>query len=623
MNNTAVSLVVGFGLAIASVSALAQVPPFLSEPPDSFIVFGDSLSDTGNAFDLSGGTNPESPPYFEGRFSNGPIWAEILPAARGVDPERFQNFAVGGAESGAGGPVGTTAQVQNFVDGGGSIGAETIVSVFAGANDLLNNVETTADPTTLVETVVTNTAMNIRALAQAGAQQFVVPNIPSLGSVPVGAASGSAQELTELSQLTNTALFDRLNDLESELGVDIIVADTDALFQAFRVDEETFGFTNTSTPCQGEIGTASPTGACATQEQEEETLFFDPLHPTTNAHEFFAQYVNGLLVANDQGPRVMASLAEFGIIAASSLHDLSDERLAALRSGFDAVTFDHGRKALGEDNIAAFISVEYGFGQRDDQPDFAAFDYDNYRVSAGVEYEATKHMMAGIAVSYLDGDAEFEGDLGRFDHANIGVTAYGTTSIDDFYLDLSFGFSIDDIEDFDRATGNTALPLATSNTEGNTFFVGLDAGYRYDIGPLSISPFGAFRFLNAEIDGFTEQGADLNAITVDDITADRYLVEGGVNFSGSFEANRLVWVPFLRAAVEHDFTDSSHQFGFQVAGDLPRRVSANQRDDTAFRLGGGMAISHGNGIEVIIDYDGAFGEDRSDQRFGLRARKRF
>ena len=34
-------------------------------------VFGDSLSDNGSLFAASGGMAPPSPPYFNGRFSNG------------------------------------------------------------------------------------------------------------------------------------------------------------------------------------------------------------------------------------------------------------------------------------------------------------------------------------------------------------------------------------------------------------------------------------------------------------------------------------------------------------------------------------------------------------------------
>ena len=48
-------------------------------PPShtKFIVFGDSLSDMGNAYN-SIARLPQSPPYWNGRFSDGPVWAELV-----------------------------------------------------------------------------------------------------------------------------------------------------------------------------------------------------------------------------------------------------------------------------------------------------------------------------------------------------------------------------------------------------------------------------------------------------------------------------------------------------------------------------------------------------------------
>ena len=53
-------------------------------------VFGDSLSDTGRS--------PATPStnYFNGRFSNGPLWVEYLSADLGIPYNPSNNFAVSG-----------------------------------------------------------------------------------------------------------------------------------------------------------------------------------------------------------------------------------------------------------------------------------------------------------------------------------------------------------------------------------------------------------------------------------------------------------------------------------------------------------------------------------------------
>ena len=45
------------------------------------VAFGDSLSDTGNTF-LAAGIPPA--PYYQGHYSNGPIWLEYLAGRLGV-----------------------------------------------------------------------------------------------------------------------------------------------------------------------------------------------------------------------------------------------------------------------------------------------------------------------------------------------------------------------------------------------------------------------------------------------------------------------------------------------------------------------------------------------------------
>ncbi len=71
------------------------------------IAFGDSVTDSGNSFSLSAGVFPPSPPYFDGRWSNGPLWLDMVSEQLGLglsvpSLRGGTNYAYGGARSGLG-----------------------------------------------------------------------------------------------------------------------------------------------------------------------------------------------------------------------------------------------------------------------------------------------------------------------------------------------------------------------------------------------------------------------------------------------------------------------------------------------------------------------------------------
>src|SRR5690349_25159216 len=70
-------------LSVLGVPASSWGAPLYSE----MVVFGDSLSDTGNvhAASTAQGLIPDPPPpYFNGRLSNGPIWVDRLAERLGI-----------------------------------------------------------------------------------------------------------------------------------------------------------------------------------------------------------------------------------------------------------------------------------------------------------------------------------------------------------------------------------------------------------------------------------------------------------------------------------------------------------------------------------------------------------
>ena len=63
---------------------LSTMPAAWAGTFTNLYVFGDSLSDAGNVFAATAGQQPGSP-YYDGRYSNGPVWVEYLaeePATR-------------------------------------------------------------------------------------------------------------------------------------------------------------------------------------------------------------------------------------------------------------------------------------------------------------------------------------------------------------------------------------------------------------------------------------------------------------------------------------------------------------------------------------------------------------
>lgn len=306
--------------AVALVGLLAR--PATAAPITDLLVFGDSLSDTGNAFLGTGGTTPPSPPYFDGRFSNGPVWVERLAGRLGVTAPTpafagGSNYAVGGAETGTGlspiGAPGVLEQVDTYLNltpfPADPPSPGTLIVLQGGGNDFLNG---QTDPTV----PVANLLLAVTELAGSGGTRFAVANLPDLGELPgtntLPAPARAA--LNALSATFNALLAQELAQLAASLGVRIDLIDVNGLYAQIRANPAAFGFTNVT---QGSLLNADPTGAGY--------LFWDELHPTTAAHDLLAARAFGSVTLVPE-PASVALLAVGGVAVAVRRRFRSGER---------------------------------------------------------------------------------------------------------------------------------------------------------------------------------------------------------------------------------------------------------------------------------------------------------
>jgi phospholipase/lecithinase/hemolysin len=251
------SVILAGAIATCVMSASAQVPP----PFDHIVVFGDSLSDTGNA----------------GRFSNGPVWVEQLAARLEVAlrPTRAGglNFAVGGARlDPLSGPHSLRAQADLFL-GMRQPSGRTLHIVFGGGNDLLSAVGRLKAPR-MVETAVASLRSIVADLVRHGASDLLVPNLPDVGMTPMVRARGNTAVAHAgwLTQQFNGAADRALSELAGAFGsVRLHRLDVRAMAARARTHPAAFGFVDIKNPCIRLPG-------C------EGYLFWDHVHPTTQAH---------------------------------------------------------------------------------------------------------------------------------------------------------------------------------------------------------------------------------------------------------------------------------------------------------------------------------------------------
>ncbi len=267
-----------FGAGMVMLSVLLPLRTLAVEFSQIF-VFGDSLSDTGNIFEITEGRNPPSPPYFDGRYSDGPVWVEYLALELEIGPADLTNYAFGGATTGTmnqdSNPrvIGLQQQIERFVANQTSLDPDALYIIWAGANDYLGG--SASDPTQPVNQLITS----IERLAERGAQTFLIANLPDLGELPATLNGERSPTLTTLSDRHNQGLVVRLNALSQARSpdVNIIVLDVNTLFEEVTANPEGFGFADVTRAC------------LAIQCQNPgEFLFWDDIHPTTAAHQQIA-----------------------------------------------------------------------------------------------------------------------------------------------------------------------------------------------------------------------------------------------------------------------------------------------------------------------------------------------
>jgi phospholipase/lecithinase/hemolysin len=278
---------------IALLSPLAVASPIGSV--NQLVVFGDSLSDNGNAAIVAAQLNIPFPP-----LSNGPLWIDQLATKLSVpDPQPFlaglggTNYAVATAQTGSNGLSGVSDQLIAFaLAHPGGAPADALYTLWAGANDIFNG----GNPVLAADNIFNN----ILGLAAGGGKNFLWLNLPDLGLTPRAIAAGQTIPANLASGAFNAEWAVDLGKLQAQ-GINAVGVNVEALFTQIITTPGAFGFSNVTSPGEG-------------QPNPNSFLFWDDEHPTTAGHALVADLAFADLSVPEPASISFAALGLFSLV---------------------------------------------------------------------------------------------------------------------------------------------------------------------------------------------------------------------------------------------------------------------------------------------------------------------
>ena len=587
------------GAAMAVLAAAAVLSTASAASAQSYgrlVVFGDSLSDNGNLFAVTGGAAPAAP-FVNGRFSTGPVFVELLGfnlgrQTAGSPVTGSINYAYGGSRTDAiatPGP-GMRTQLQAYTAAGGRFGANDLVSILGGANNIFQALPTagvSANPTGSISPVSLAAAADVNFLtnsvAAAGAGTVLVTNLPKFSLTPQFRNTPAAP-LADFAVTTfNGALLTGLQaTAAAQPNTNIIYMDLFKIGDVIANNPGQFGVTNVTDQC------ALATPRCA----DPGYFYVDGVHPTALGHRLIAQLANDYLYYGDIG-------AQSAVLGETAFRHRED----ALDAGSEALS---GREDWA-DGTAISVSGSYDQTDTDSRGVVAESSSEGYGLRMAVENAWSNTWKVGLAGSYRHADVE--GGRLNTDVNTYAFDVYGGWRSGAVFVNAGAGVAADQ---FDTKRLTSLAPIThVGNTDGVSKGARLQAGVWLGMGGISLSPRAAVTWASSEVDAFNERGA-----AAEYAYQDRTVQVTSAEIALRAEANMGGFGLFAEGGYRDALDDSSDDVRTGIAFNTAK-VLAREVDEP---FGGQILASAGirgdmGPIKVDVGYRGRFG-DKADSHMG-------
>lgn len=610
---------------------------------DGIVVFGDSLSDSGQLPDQAtnrltgnrltnrtetGEFGQVATQFLSDRLGMGPL----LPSTSGLGvplaAEDGSNYAVAGMTSGqilssitdqsvVRNPE--TGQVLRAKEGylpanNGQADANTLYYLNGGANDFIGLISsgnvTEATLTATTQEAAENIGTAAITLAQAGAKNLVVSDMPNLARTPLAAGAASslpeaqAQEflggLNASNAGFNNALGQYINQIDS--SVNVVRLDVNRLFDEFLADPEAFGFAaNTNnqltSSCfdatRGGCGENPVLGINSANPDPSKLLFNDAVHPTEAAQEILGDHAASFLVA----PQEISLMPQMG-----------QQFVRNQQTYLTRQTAYSNQLAVGEWQV--FGQGGFSDSNYSSSLNSASSEGEGSQVTIGGLWRADDALTVALALTRAEDEITTKSTDSKYDSTGLIFSVGGLYTWQGFDFSGQLSYANLDIDAERGVKLGQHTRMESGSTDGSVF--GASFQVKTDIlstdSALALSPFAGFAYSKSEVDGYSENQVTSTSLTYGDIERTSFTGEVGLGI----RQNSVSGFNAEFALVREFDTDETQVSMYQQSYDDARQLNFNgYTPEENYKR---MALGYRLGItdELVIDagYNFTYGDER-------------
>jgi uncharacterized protein with beta-barrel porin domain len=248
------------------------------------------------------------------------------------------------------------------------------------------------------------------------------------------------------------------------------------------------------------------------------------------------------------------------------------------------------------------------------------FESDTYAVSLGMDGDVAENLRMGLAVFYSGTkvDEIGTGANSNQDIEGYGVLLYGTYRPEDFYVNATLGYGMNEYDSRRSAAGG----INTANYDGTQFMARAEVGKVFTEGAWDLSPHVGLRFNKVDIDGYTETGILPTTVGSQSLTS----LRGVLGLSGRYthtleDGAKLIPEAYVRGLQE--LADPNEAITGTVVGGGTFVSQTAERDKFSYAAGAGVTYEMNDQFSVRFLYDGEFQTDYQEHSITAAIRYQF